>query len=90
MKGEQFLFFDSGKDDLDRVLIFTTDRNLSILNCAESTFVDGTFSVSPEIFYQIFTINSLLRNKCLPLVYGCLPKKDVQTYVKFFSALRDK
>lgn len=88
-KGQQFLYYDSGPEDPNRMLIFTTDNNLGILNKSHTSFVDGTFEIAPKLFYQVFTINGIFRGKCLPLVYGLLTRKDEKTYDKFFSALRD-
>ena len=48
-KGEQFLQHDSGPYD-DRILIFSTQNNLSILENSENLQVDGTFKTVPQLF----------------------------------------
>ena len=53
---ESFLLSDTGSLDKDRILIFSTERNLKIQ--IDNWFVDGTFAVSPDLFYQLFTINT--------------------------------
>ena len=82
---EVFLLVDSGKDDANRILIFSTKSNLSIE--IENWFIDGTFAVCPELFYQLYTINTFYKGKNLPLIYALLPNKEKITYEKFFNHL---
>ena len=51
-----FLLSDTGSLDRDRILIFSTERNLKIQ--IDNWLVDGTFAVSTDLFYQLFTINT--------------------------------
>ncbi|KAK4876652.1 hypothetical protein RN001_009158 [Aquatica leii] len=55
---EQFLKYDF-HDTLvpDRILIFDTDDNLNMLNRSDSWYGDGTFSVAPNLFFQLYTIH---------------------------------
>ena len=55
---EQFLIFDSGQGDADRIFIFGTNQSLQLLLQSQNWFVDGTFKVCPQIFFQIYTIYS--------------------------------
>lgn len=59
--GSPFLYYDSGPETGDeRILIFTTESNIDKFNdFATTMFLDGTFEVAPEIFYQVFTISGL-------------------------------
>ncbi|RMZ96603.1 hypothetical protein BpHYR1_028538, partial [Brachionus plicatilis] len=43
--------------------------------------------VAPSIFYQLFTINVILKNKNLPVVYALLPNKSQESYIRFFNLL---
>ena len=45
---------------------------------------DGTFSVAPDVFYQVYTIHGVIENAVIPLVYALLPNK---TQEKFFGCL---
>ena len=51
-------------------MIFTTDENLKLMNdiCSEASnsihYADGTFEVSSEIFYQLYTISIIHNGKC--------------------------
>ena len=82
-----FLWDDSGNDDPDRILIFSTSENINILNEADEWFIDGTFEISPELFKQVVTINIIFRGKNLPLVYSLVANKAEKTYAKFFNML---
>ena len=46
--GENFLKYDSGPGN-DRILIFSTTKNLEVLAEASSWFIDATFKVVPDI-----------------------------------------
>ena len=52
-----FLLQDSGEDDKERILIFGDSTMKNLLNCSNTRLVDGTFQLSLEIFYQIYTIH---------------------------------
>lgn len=61
--GKQFLRYDSGSDDNERILIFSTDQGLDDLVKYSSWACDGTFKVSPSFYYQLYTLHI----QC----YGC-------------------
>ena len=46
--GIQFLLHDSGPG-LNRILIFTTSQNLSLLAQCSQWYADGTFKISPNL-----------------------------------------
>jgi hypothetical protein len=50
---EQFLFTDDG--NADKILMFTTARNLTNLVSADIIYGDGTFYTSPTQFTQLYT-----------------------------------
>lgn len=56
LKGDPFVFYDNefnGK----RMVIFTTNTNLSFLSYCEEWYMDGTFDVAPILFKQLYTIH---------------------------------
>lgn len=61
IKGENFLLYDSSTDhgDDNRFLIFGTIANLKFLARCESMYMDGTFSIVPVIFKQLYTIHGM-------------------------------
>lgn len=79
-KGDSFLLHDSGEGDSERILIFATERNLSCLAQATTWFADGTFKVTPEQFYQLYTVHATVNGVVVPMVYGLLPNKSEATY----------
>ena len=88
--GEEFLHYDSGSHDPERLLIFARPSNLGVLDFSERWYCDGTFSTSPDVFYQVYTIHgevSLTNTYIIPLVYALLPNKKQETYSRLFKAL---
>lgn len=53
--GENFLLHDSGPGR-NRVLIFSTEKNLQLLARSEAMHMDGTFDVVPPLFQQLYTL----------------------------------
>ena len=85
---EEFLQFDSGPGR-NRVLLFSTKRNLSFLRTVDHWYMDGTFKTCPSLFTQLYTIHGAKDGTSLPLVYGLLPDKQEQTYNRFFDAFQN-
>ena len=52
--GEQFLQHDSGHEDPNRFLVFSTPTLLTLLAAALTVFCDGTFKISPMAFEQVY------------------------------------
>ena len=84
--GDTFLYFDSGKSD-SRVLVFATLPALDWLSQSEICHCDGTFSVAPDVFYQVDTVHGVIENAVIPLVYALLPNKTQDTYEQLFGCL---
>ena len=87
--GEQFLIFDSGVGDNERILIFATQQGIHFLSNNSHWFMDGTFKLCPEIFYQIYTILALNNNQVFPCVFALLPNKNEVTYNVLFREVRN-
>ena len=47
----------------EKIIIFATDRNVTLLCEAETIYVDGTFETCPRLFYQVFTIHAFKNGK---------------------------
>ena len=59
-----FLLHDSGPGDDSRIILFATDDDLETLRSSDHWFGDGTFEVSPSIFfcyiqYMLYAMNKL-------------------------------
>lgn len=53
-KGVNLLLYDNESDN-DRLIIFATVNNLQMLSNADVIFSDGTFSITPPLFEQLYT-----------------------------------
>ncbi|XP_031639266.1 uncharacterized protein LOC116351317 [Contarinia nasturtii] len=93
LKGDPFLLYDSF-DELDagelqlvadRTLIFTTLGNLNFLTECDGLFMDGTFSVVPVLFGQLYSIHGLKRGWHLPSVFILMSNKKEETYNEIFE-----
>ena len=51
---------------------------------SEQWYADGTFKVSPELFFLLYTIHGEQRGSIFPYVFGLLPNKTEATYTRFF------
>ena len=48
------------------------------------------FATAPRLFYQIVTLHAFVVGVMLPLVFGLLPNKDGNTYIRFLSLVKEK
>ena len=71
-RSRTFLKFDSGPID-QRILIFSTNTQLKTLQNANYIYLDGTFKVLPELYFQLYTVHVTYLNHILPAVYALLP-----------------
>ena len=85
---EQFLIFDSGQGDADRIFIFGTNQSLQLLSQSQNWFGDGTFKVCPQIFFQIYTIHAHINGRILRCIYVLLPNKTEETYTRLFREVQ--
>lgn len=85
---EQFLLFDSGPGD-ERILLFSTQRNLNLLAQCPHWFADGTFKTTPLLFTQVYTVHGIKYNSVIPAVFALLPNKRTDTYIRFLNELKN-
>ena len=55
-KDEKFYWDDTGSEDPNRLMLFTTEQNLQVLKENRAWYGDGTFDISSIFFKQIYTI----------------------------------
>ena len=84
-----FLQYDSGPESQNRILVFSPD-SLERLADAETFYMDGTFSVAPRPFKQLYTIRIPFKDVSMTAVYAFLPNKRQETYTELFQAIVDK
>jgi len=90
-----FLFHDDEPQDeednsKDRIIIFATDLMLDELSKSDVWMMDGTFKVSPALFFQLYTIHVVVPNSkyVFPCAYCLLPNKTHATYKRVFQILK--
>ena len=88
LNNEEFLLFDSGATDLQRIIIFSTHQNLQYLVQFNDWFCDGTFATGPRLFSQLVTIHAIKDHNLIVLIYGLLPNKTQATYNRFIEQLK--
>lgn len=90
-KKERFIFFDSIAEDSsgnNRIIIFATKENVEILAKSSEWYADGTFSVCPLLFSQLYVIHGIICGHPIPLVFALLPNKMQSTYERLLVALK--
>jgi hypothetical protein len=89
LDGKPFLLYDSysQNQEIPRILIFSTTENLDMMVDCEHLYIDGTFSSSPTIFYQLYTIYGVKFSNVLPSVFVLLPNKTEEIYLRLFKKI---
>ena len=85
---ESFLLADSGYLDQESILIFGRDSARNWLTHVNRIFVDGTFSMTPNLFGQTFVILAERSGFVVPLCYALLPNRTFRTYTRMLVLLR--
>uniref|UniRef100_A0A5S6QZX5 MULE domain-containing protein n=1 Tax=Trichuris muris TaxID=70415 RepID=A0A5S6QZX5_TRIMR len=86
---ERFLLYDSGLGDEDRILIFGRQSQGASSMHMKAVYADGTFSIAPDIFEQLYVLLAEREGFVFPLLYALLPNKQEPTYSRMFRAIRD-
>ncbi|KAF0985398.1 hypothetical protein HZS_7879, partial [Henneguya salminicola] len=86
---EEFLMWDSGEQDEARILIFGWQSNSEWSHLIEKLNVDGTFSLAPNFFSQIYVIMATRGGFVLPVSYALLPNKEGRTYRRLLEAIKE-
>ena len=77
--GEQFIQYGNGNNER-RLLIFGTAAGIAFLTNSDDWFMDGTFTVAPPQFAQLYTIHGLRNGHHVVRCYALLPNKQEATY----------
>ena len=73
-----------------RVLLFASDESLRIMCRARTILADGTFRITPFLWYQTFILSAEYRdNSFVPVAFGLLPDKTRRSYDDLFGLLRE-
>ena len=87
VNGEQFLLYDNNNAEA-RMLIYGTNAQISFLAMADDWYMDGTFSVAPPQFAQLYTVHGLRNEHHVIGCYGLLPNKQQVTYTEFLRQVQ--
>lgn len=86
---EKFLIADSGEGDDNRILIFGRESTKNWSHQIQKVYIDGTFSLSPPLFSQVFVIMAERNGFVFPILYALLPNKRQETYNRMIQLIRD-
>ena len=87
--GELFLLYDSGVGVANRIIIFGTQRNLDMLDMYDQYFMDGTFKIVPDLFYQLYTVHVMTAaGYMIPALFSLLLNKTRETYSRVFAQMK--
>ena len=73
---QEFLQYDSGKDDHERILIFGDLYIPSILEASKFWLAERTFKLSHKNFYQIYTLHVYILGIAPACLYALLPNQN--------------
>ena len=86
---ENFIRYDSGSNDLERIVLCGDPETLKILEKSFFWLADGIFKITPKMFYQLYSINVSVSGIAPACNYAFLPNKTEKTYNRFLQALID-
>lgn len=86
----RFLLYDNGVMAEERIVIFATDNGLRYLTKSPTWYMDGNFSLAPNIFQQLYVIRVEINNVFITAIYILLEKKTQTTYEKMLSIIMEK
>lgn len=85
-----FLQLDNGTDADERLLVFATEESLQLLGDSASWFMDGTFSVVPNLFAQLYVIHGQVGLDRCPLVFALMQRQTQSSYEELFRFLMSR
>jgi len=65
-ENENFLLVN---DRENNIILFSCDKNISVLITLKTIYVDGTFQYCAKHFLQMFRIHGLINDHYIPLVF---------------------
>ena len=68
-------------------MVFGDNEMIKYLQSSPSWLADGTFKLSPKMFYQLYTVHIQGPGIAPACVYGFLPNKTESTYKRLVEIL---
>ena len=66
-------------------MIFGRDNDRNWVQDLDRIFIDGTFTLAPPLFNQVFVILAKRAEYVFPVMYALLPNKRQETYDNLFE-----
>ncbi|CAF3908176.1 unnamed protein product [Rotaria sordida] len=85
-RNDIFLRIDTGPGP-DRLLIFSSSEQATILESSIDFFTNGTFEIVPNIFYQLYVIHAVHREHVIPVAFCLLQRKTTNTYQNMINKI---
>jgi hypothetical protein len=89
-QGNEFFIFDSGYEDVNRFVVFSSVFKRKIIDISEVWLIDATFRTCPVNFYQLLTIQTYNFNRSFPMFYILMNNKKIISYINIFNFLKTK
>ena len=90
--GKSILLHDTGRDDPNRMIIFTNSQLLDFANGASQFQMDGTFKLCPAVYNngvtsrgQLYSIHARKDGILIPCFYALMARKNVAEYNRLFT-----
>ena len=87
---EQFLLYDNRNQRGNRIICFSSTRQLQKLADARIWFLDGNFKMAPRNFEQVYFIKINEGDHNVLAVSALLQRKSQETYEELFRVIADK
>ena len=71
-----------------RMYVLCAKTELAVLHDSKYLVCDGTFEMSPDTAYQVYTVHGFCNGEGMALLWALLPNKSTATYVELFTAIR--
>ena len=72
---ENFIRYDSGSNDHERIILCGDPEMLRVLEKSSFWLADGTFKITPKMFYQLYSIHVSVSGTAPACIYAFLPNK---------------
>jgi hypothetical protein len=87
-RGVNFLLYDSGAEDENRMMIFGTTNSIASLSRSLKIHADGTFKVTPAPFKQLYVLHFEENEKLFPAAFILLSGKTRALYDEMLQVLQ--
>lgn len=91
IRGDTFLALEESTGTDEKILVFCSSEQKTVLHSAAYWICDGTFEVVSEtLFYQLFIISAITKTGItMPCLFALLPNKEIASYQIVFQHLKD-